>query len=134
MQVCNFIITSSIDGEENTVTRKGTIDICNDTDVLLRYDEENAKVCITLQKGLAVVDREGDYSLHLLLEQGKTTDGRIGLNASAGNVPVQTHRVKYSWERNVFKLSLGYALLFGEEKQKMQLNIRAQIRKGEKVK
>jgi len=131
MQVCNFIITSSVDGDENTVMRKGTIEFCKSGDVLLRYDEENAKVCITLQKGVAIVDREGDYSLYLLLAQGKETDGRIGLNGSNGIVPVQTHRVKYSLEGSVFKLSLGYALLFGEEKQRMQLNLRAQVRKGE---
>ena len=134
MQTCSFIIHSSVDGVESAVTRKGTIEFCDNQSVRLSYDEENARVCIALEKGLAVVDRAGDYTLHLILRQGKIEAGSLGLNGSDGNISVQTHRVKYSLEQNVFKLSLGYDLLFGEERQKMQLNLRVQIRKGEERK
>ncbi len=128
MQTCKFTITSAFDGEENTVIRQGKIEFSENT-ALLRYEEESAKVCITLQKGEAIIVRQGDYSLRLTLEQGKSTEGSIGLGGADGKIDIQTHTVKYTKERNVFKLALRYDLIFSqEERQKMQLNLRATIK------
>lgn len=129
MQKCRFTIISAVDGEKNTAIKQGSIDIFEGT-VILRYEEEAAKVCITLQMGKAHVVRQGDYSLSLPLDQGKKTEGHLGLGAADGKIAIQTHTVKYVKEGIVFKLSLRYDLMFSaEERQKMQLNIRAVIKK-----
>lgn len=128
MQGCKFTITTAVDGEENTVVKKGNIDFLENS-VVLQYAEESANVCITLQKGEATVVRQGDYSLSLALKQGKQTEGNIGLDGADGRIAIQTHNVKYAKERNVFKLSLRYDLIFSqEEKQKMQLKLRASLK------
>lgn len=128
MQTCKFTIVTAVDGEENTLIKQGDIDISEDA-VVLRYDEENARVCITLQKGKAHVVRQGDYSLSLPLEQGKNTEGVLSLGGSDGKIALQTYTVKYIRMGSVFKLSLRYDLIFSEEeRQKMQLNVRATIK------
>ena len=127
VQACNFRITTTVDGQENTVLRSGQIEEVEDG-FLLFYSEESANVTIRLGKGFAVIDRQGDYSLHILLKLGKTQEGLLGLGGSQGKVLVQTHHLKYGLEGRSFKLSVGYDLLFGEEKQKMRLHLRAQIR------
>ena len=127
MYTCKFAITTSVDGQENAMIRMGQFNISGD-EVLLTYQEEGAAVSIVLKKGIAVIDRRGDYSLHLTLEQGKTVEGNIGIGGSCGTVLAKTHHLKYSMERGVFKLSLGYDLLFGEETQKMRLKLRGQIK------
>ncbi len=128
MQVCKFTITTAVDGAENTVVREGKIEFPENA-VVLHYEEESAMVCITLQKGEASIVRQGDYSLRLMLEQGKLTEGSIGLGGADGKIAIQTYTVKYAKERNVLKLSLRYDLIFSqEERQKMQLNLRATVK------
>ena len=130
MQACKLTITTAVDGQETTLARAGQIEI-SDGKATLTYQEETAQVSISLQKGEAVVERQGDYALTLFLQQGKTLEGKIGLGESSGVVAVKTYHVKYSIERNLFRLALRYDLLFGEGIQKMQLRIRAQIKDRE---
>ena len=125
---CKLTITTAVDGQETTLVRAGEIEILDET-VSLTYREESAQVRVSLQKREAIIERRGDYVLLLPLQEGKTLEGKIGLGESAGSVAVKTYHVKYSVERNIFKLALRYDLLFGEEIQKMQLRIRAQIKR-----
>ena len=128
MQRCKFTIITAADGEESTLTKQGYIDF-SQAAIALRYEEESAKTCITLQKGKADILRQGDYSLSLPLEEGKRTEGTLGLGGSDGHIAIQTHTVKYTKEGCVFKLALRYDLIFSpEERQKMQLNLRATIK------
>ena len=127
MYTCKFAITTSVDGQENAMIRMGQFNISGG-EFLLTYQEENASVSVSIKKGIVLIDRYGDYSLHLTLEQGKTVEGNIGIGDSSGTVLAKTHHIKYSMERGVFKLSLGYDLLFGDETQKMRLKLRGQIK------
>ena len=128
MQMCKFTILTSADGEKRTVIKYGDIDI-SDALAVLHYQEEGVQVEVNLQKGKATIIRRGDYSLLLPLEQGKQTEGRIGIGGSDGKIAIQTHTVKYFKEGKVFKAALRYDLLFSiEEKQKMQLNIRTTLK------
>lgn len=128
MQTCKFTITTAVDGEENTLIKQGNIDFSQDA-VVLRYDEEGARVYITLQKGRAMIVRQGDYSLSLPLEEGKQTEGALGLGGADGKISLQTYTVKYAKEGKLFKLALRYDLIFPQdERQKMQLNLRATIK------
>ncbi len=127
MYTCKFAITTLVDGQENAMIRIGQLNISGG-EISLMYQEESASVSIVLKKGIAVIDRRGDYSLHLTLEQGKTVEGNIGIGGSYGTVLAKTHHIKYSMDRGMFTLSLGYDLLFGDETQKMRLKLRGQIK------
>ena len=128
MQACKFIILTSADGQERTTIKQGEIDI-SEGFVFLRYQEEGVLVEVHLQKGKATIVRRGDYSLLLPLEQGKQTEGRLGIAGSDGKIALQTHNVKYSQEGKLFKLSLRYDLIFSqEERQKMRLNLRTTLK------
>ena len=128
MQACKFTITTSVDGIENTVSHVGSIDVSEER-VTLTYKENDSQVCITLQKGRAQIDRRGDYSLSLRLEEGKTLESALGIGGTEGGVFIKTHRVKYSLDGNIFKLSLRYDLIFSEEElQKMKLNLKGIIK------
>ena len=128
MQTCKFTILTSADGQERTTIKQGEIDFSGEF-VLLRYQEEGVFVEVHLQKGKATIIRRGDYSLLLPLEQGKQTEGRLGIAGSDGKIALQTHSIKYVKEGKVFRLFLRYDLLFSQdEKQKMQLNIRTTLK------
>ena len=129
MQDCRLTIITSTDGQENTVGYDGKIDVCEGV-VRLIYNEKDAAICITAQKGLVVIERTGDYSLRLHLEEGKKTDGLLGIGGAVGKVQTETYRAKYLLDECVLKLSLRYNLIFSAmEVQEMKLNIKAQIKK-----
>ena len=129
MQACKFTITTAVDEKENTVVYDGKIDV-RETMVILTYEEGGSQICMTLQKGVALIDRQGDYSLRLHLEEGKTMESGLGIGGSEGTILTKTHRVKYSLMNNIFKLSLCYDLIFTEDEvQWMKINLRAQIKK-----
>jgi uncharacterized beta-barrel protein YwiB (DUF1934 family) len=128
MQSCKLTITTSVDEQENTVVYDGKIDK-GEANTVLTYEDGASRVCITLQKGVAFIDRQGDYSLRLRLEEGETHESNLGINGAEGKVFTRAHRVKYTLDRNIFKLSLRYDLIFTEnEVQKMKLNLKAQIK------
>lgn len=128
MQPCKFAITTSIDEQENSVTYVGTINACEEG-IHLAYKDGEANVSITLQKGVVIIDRQGDYALHMRLEEGKKTESLLSIGGSQGSVLTQTHYVKYALEGNRFRLSLRYDLIFSEaEIQKTKLNLKGQIR------
>lgn len=128
MHACKFTITTAVDEKENTVIYDGKIDI-DDSMVVLTYEDGASLVCITLQKGIALIDRQGDYSLRLHLEEGKTHESGLGIGGSEGKVLTKAHHIKYTFNRNVFKLSLRYDLIFMEDEvQKMKLNLTARIK------
>ena len=128
MQSCKLTITTVVDEQVNTVAYDGKIDI-GETKTILTYEEGLSQICITPQKGIALIDRQGDYSLHLYLEEGTTHESKLGINGAEGKVFTKAHRIKYALEHNIFKLSLRYDLIFTEnEVQKMKLNLKAQIK------
>ena len=128
MQACKFTINTSVDEVESAVARVGTIQV-EDGIFVLCYEEENARVIITLQKGVARIDRDGDYSLQMQLEEGKTTKSLLSIGGTQGGIVTKTHRVKYSQEGKVFKLSLRYDLIFSQDEvQKTKLNLKGQIK------
>ncbi len=127
MAVCKLTILSFVDGQENKRIRMGKLEREGEKHILF-YREESAQVRICLQGGKATVDRVGDYSLFLPLEEGKVTLGRLGMGGSEGEIPVATSVIDYKAEENFLKVVLGYRLQFGAEPQKMRLEITAQTR------
>ncbi len=131
MAICKLTIESSVDGQATKSVYMGRLEEV-EGQIRLFYREENAEICITLEKGEASVRRVGDYSLSLSLVEGKKRAGSLSLGGAEGSVEVYTRTVEYAYADGGLSLALAYDLLFGVEKQKMQLRIQAQTR-GKKV-
>ncbi len=126
MKPCELTITTNVDGQENTIVRKGEIELSSSV-VRIRYREENAIVDVRLQGETANVERQGDYTLKLCLERGKITNGEIGIGGAGGAIQTVTHKVAYSVTERSLLLSLQYDLVIGGEVQKMSLRILGRV-------
>lgn len=124
MQKCRVSVVSSADGQENAIVRVGEMQI-DGLGCTLRYFDEAAVVEIALQGGAATIVRCGDYEMRLVLCNGETREGTLGILGAEGKVWTKTHRVKYSISECSVLLSVRYDLLFGKEKQEMKIRIYA---------
>ncbi len=122
MAICRLTICTRVDERENKIVRMGKIEE-KEGEVLLRYREEDAEICLFLKGKSAEIHREGDYSLFLPLIVGERSEGRLGFGGTQGRVEIHTCAVEYSFADNGGTLFLDYDLLFGDEAQKMQLEI-----------
>lgn len=126
MKKCDLTITTTADGVENSITRKGEIELFV-TSATVRYTEENAAVCIRLEGERAVIERQGDYSMRLELESGRRRFGTLGINGAEGEIETFTERIQYSIGKDSLLLSMRYDLLVGDEPQKMKIRLFAKI-------
>ena len=124
MKKCRVTITTVVDGQENTITREGEMDLSLASATLI-YREDNAATRIHLKDEKAEVERIGDYTMRLRLIRGELTDGEIGLGGSSGGIQSFTHRVQYSITEQSLLLSLKYDLIISGETQKMQIRLTA---------
>ncbi len=124
MAICKLTITTSVDGERTKIVRMGKIEKEGGW-LRLQYREESAEVTLRLSEGRALVSRIGDYSLRLPLFHSEDSEGKLGLGGNEGPVPIRTHEVRYAYADGKLDLILSYDLLFGEEPQKMRLEIQA---------
>lgn len=122
MKKCRLTITTIADGQENTITRDGEMDLLSQN-IRLFYREENAAVYLQLQGETARVERQGDYSLRLYLVRGEKTKGEIGIGGSSGEIETFAHTVQYSVSETSLLLSLKYDLIISGETQNMQLRL-----------
>lgn len=126
MKECRLTITTQANGEENSIFRKGKMQILP-LSAQIEYEDENAKVCLKLENNDVYIERQGDYTLSIPLREKMKTDGKIGIGGSNGNVGVYAHKVSYSISKDSVLLVLHYDLLFGEEKQEIKLRLLARI-------
>ena len=122
MKKCRLTITTIADGQENTITRDGEMDLLSQN-IRLFYREANAAVYLQLQGETARVERQGDYSLRLYLVRGEKTKGEIGIGGSSGEIETFAHTVQYSVSETSLLLSLKYDLIISGETQNMQLRL-----------
>ena len=122
MKKCRVTITTSVDGQENTITRDGEMAF-SANGIQRIYREPNAATRICLQGENATVERIGDYTMRLQLTCGELTDGELGIGGSSGAIQTLTHRVNYSTSEQSLLLSLHYDLLISGETQKMQIRL-----------
>ena len=122
MRKCKVTITTLADGSENTITRLGEMEMSS-SGGYLSYQEENAKVCIRLQGALATIERVGDYSLLLPLEQNVFHDGEIGIGGGSGTVQTYAHKIAYVTTKDSLLLLLHYDLIISGDIQKVRLRL-----------
>ena len=124
MRKCRVTITTSVDGQENTIVKEGEMELSL-ASVTLIYREENAVTRIFVEAEKAEIERIGDYTMRLYLIRGELTEGEIGLGGSSGNIQSFTHRIQYSVTEKSLLLSLCYDLMISGEVQKMQIRLNA---------
>ncbi len=124
MAICKLTIDTRVDGEGSKIVRMGKIET-QDGELCVRYREENAEVHLRIRGNRAEIRREGDYSLFLLLIEGESTEGALGISGSQGGLPVTTRRVECARKEGETRIFLDYELWFCEGSQKMQLEITA---------
>ena len=124
MQDCKVMISTKTDGAGNEICRDGEMEIFPRAANLI-YREENALVRVSLHDGKAQVVREGDYTLSLFLENGRTTQGTIGISGNVGEISMQTFAVEYKIAEDFVAAHLCSDLILGAERQKMELRLLA---------
>ena len=131
MNACRVNLTTTVDGRETAISREGEFSL-SPSNVYLRYHEENAVVTIKLQGNQAEVDRQGDYSLQLCLQEGVWTKGTLGIGGNSGEIETFAHQIAYSESKHSLLLFLRYDLRISGETQMMKLRIMAR-EKGDTV-
>ena len=124
MKKCRVTITTSVDGQENTIAKEGEMELSLASATLI-YREENGVTRIFVESEKAEIERIGDYTMRLYLIRGELTEGEIGLGGSSGNIQSFTHRIQYSVTEKSLLLSLRYDLMISGEVQKMQIRLNA---------
>ena len=124
MKKCRMQISTITDGNRQEISREGEFLLLPRSAVLC-YKEDATQVTIRLDGEKALVERIGDYYLSLRLENGKTTEGILGIGGGEGKILSQTHEIEYRISERMLVLSLVYDLIFGEERQKMHLRLLA---------
>ena len=122
MKPCKLTIITNTDGQENSITRNGEMEI-SQSSLVLRYREENAMVYLRIEGDSAQIERQGDYSLKLCLKQNVLTQGEIGIGGSNGSLQTLAHEIAYSKSEQAILVTLQYDLIIGQETQKMRLRI-----------
>ena len=122
MKACRLTIATTVDGTKTEISRDGCFEVAP-LFAKLQYREENAEVSLVLENGVVQIQRTGDYTLRLTLQEGETNEGTLGINGSEGILQVKTKRVAYTTTENSLLLSLHYGLLMGEEVQEMKLRL-----------
>lgn len=125
MQPCKIsIVTTEQDRGIKTV-RDGEMQIFG-LDVVLVYQEEQARVKMIFQGESVEIIRQGDYSMRLFLKKDKLEKGELGIGGSSGEIQTFAHKIAYSVRGNVVMALLHYDLIISGEKQEMRLRLSAQ--------
>ena len=124
MEQCTLSITTVVDGEERTVSRKGEWTI-SPLSAKLIYKEEDGTVTLKIDGDGVEIQRTGGYSFRLYLKQDKTLPSYIGIGGEEGEIQTYAEKISYSIGKDSLLLSLRYALLIGGERQEMKLRLLA---------
>ncbi len=122
MQACRVTIATTVDGKTTEIVRDGKM-LLDYACAKIYYEEENANVAVSFENGQVFIEREGDYTMRLMMKKGETCDGVLGIGGSEGYVQTKTERIAYSLKEDSFMLSMHYDLLIGNETQKMRIRL-----------
>lgn len=130
MKACTIRITTTIDGRETCVSKRGVMQLDGErADV--RYFDEKAEVSLLLQDDVLQIVRAGDYSLRLRLQEGVKHAGELSIGGESGNVSVYTRKLTYANTKNGLLLQARYALLTGGEPQETTIRLHSKFTMNE---
>ena len=118
-------IVTTAEGQENQVTREATCELGVDF-AKIYYQDEQAFVQVTIEKGKVEIFREGDYGMKMLFQEKVATPVTLEIGGSVGEITAETYRLGYLISDTSCLLHLHYALVFSEsEKQEINLRLHA---------
>ena len=124
MRACKVMLSTKTDGVDNEIVRDGEFEIFPRAANII-YREDHALVKMSLFGEKSEIVREGDYTLSLSLESGKTTKGSIGIGGSAGDILTETQSIEYKIAEDFVVALLVYDLIIGEERQSTEVRLLA---------
>lgn len=130
MQHGFLTIVTTVDGEESRFSCKAEMELSS-LSALLRYNDGNAEVTVSLSREEVTIFRSGDYSMRLVLREGEQTLGTLILGGNEGQLCVYTQKASYCIRKGGLLVQLHYVLNFGEEKQEMRLRMNASMNSSE---
>lgn len=124
-------IISEIDGEKSISGSRGELErgmlFAN-----LYYPVGEDRVTLRVTGQEIVMEREGSCYLRLSFRPGRISEGLIGHSkTSFGEVKIDTSTALCEWAADGIRITLKYALLFGEERQETSLRLIAKTEKSE---
>ena len=122
MKACRLTITTVTDGKETHFTTDAQAEITA-INATIEYTENGTQVRIEVEKNTVKISREGDYTLHLIVQEGVLTQGTLGIGGSEGTLSVLGKKVNYSLQKDSLLLSMRYDLIFGDEPQEMKIRL-----------
>lgn len=122
MKACQLTITTVTDGKETHFTTAAQAEITA-INAKIEYMENDTQVLIEVEENTVKIFREGDYTLHLTVQEGVLTQGTLGIGGSNGALSVLGKKVNYSLQKDSLLLSMQYDLLFGDERQEMKIRL-----------
>ena len=126
MQSCFLKIVTHVNGEKNTVYKRGSIQRKGSA-VRFFYEKNGANVSLEISGKSVNVVRDGDYSLRLRLKEGELTVSELGIGGNVGQIKTKTHKITCDIRVEKCTIALCYSLIFEKEIQEMQLEIVAQV-------
>ena len=124
MQKCSLTIVTTADGQETNFSCEAELEIAP-LSACLHYLQDGAKNMVRFADRKVTIQREGDYSMQLLLEEGKTHQGKLLLGGNEGSFPVMAKKVAYAITDKSLLASLHYFLMFDGEAQEMKIRLNA---------
>lgn len=125
MQKCSLTIVTVADGQESNFVCVAEMEL-TPLSACLHYIQEGAKTVVRFAEKKVTIQREGDYSMQLCLEEGKTLQGKLTIGGNEGIIPVHTQKIAYAITDKSLLASLQYRLIFegGAQEMKLRLNAR----------
>ena len=124
MKKCSLTIVTAVDGQETNFSCEAEMEL-TPLSACLHYFQDGAETTVQFEKRTVTIQREGDYSMRLNLEEGKTLQGMLKFGESEGKLPVQTQKIAYAITDKSLLASLHYRLLFEGDAQEMKLRLNA---------
>ena len=118
-------IITTAEGKETKLQREATCEFGVDF-AKIYYQDGEAYVCVTIEKGKVEICRTGDYGMKMAFKEKEITPVSLEIGGSVGEITAETYRLGYLISDTSCLLHLHYALLFSEEeKQEISLRLHA---------
>ena len=130
MRNCFLTIVTNADGRESTFSTNAELKLTPLT-AHLRYVQDGAMIELFFENRRVTINRQGEYSLSLHLEEGQCTKGTLGFQDNVGEMLVKTQKIAYAITDKSLLASLSYTLLFDGANQEMKLRLNAREKNSE---
>lgn len=125
MKKCSLTIITCADGQETNFSCEAEMEL-SPLSASLHYIQDGGDTVISFAERKVTIQRTGDYSILLNLEEGIIREGKLSIGSNDGNFQVISKKVSYAITDKSLLASFHYQLLFegGTQDMKLRLNAR----------